>query len=385
MADTSHFFDALRDHSEIKLRILDKFILPWRAKLGYKVRRTGRSRLWYVDGFAGPGKYEDGREGSPVIGARHALSSLREDRGYVFGCVNVELKRQRYEALEVETEQYRHAGVLIHNLNGDFSELVPEILRVVGQDDPALLFIDPFGISPLKLDRLCMLVSRPGETDLVLTLNTRSLDRLRAVTPHLISAALGTDRWMNPDEDLLSEVFGQLLWRETWKPGMDPVQQMRWRDVILYLLKENLKREGRFLDVVDYPIRAKATQAPNYHLLFASRHYDAYELLNDEVCSEEEVLSEATFAQVASGQSSFIHAARQQQRVANLIMAIGSFSRSTTVTCRRDLRQHLVMNHWGHWHTKEIHLALKSLADLGKATRHEDGRGIDKDRFTLTF
>ena len=58
------FFDNLRDHSEVKHRILASFLTPWAAKLGSTFR--GRSGvIWYVDGFAGAGKYGDGRDGSP--------------------------------------------------------------------------------------------------------------------------------------------------------------------------------------------------------------------------------------------------------------------------------------------------------------------------------
>ena len=61
------FFDNLREHSEVKHRILASFLTPWAAKLGSMVR--GKSGvIWYVDGFAGAGRYGDGRDGSPLKG-----------------------------------------------------------------------------------------------------------------------------------------------------------------------------------------------------------------------------------------------------------------------------------------------------------------------------
>lgn len=360
-------------------------MVPWSSKLGYKARTRGGGRIWYVDGFAGPGKYKDGADGSPIIGARRALTILRENRGYTLGCINVEIKRNWYEALEEGTEAYKRDGVPIYNLRGDFSELIPDISRIIGEDDPSLLFVDPFGISPLKLKKLRPLLGRPGETDLVLTFNTRSLDRLRTERPYLITEAIGTDRWIKPDDELLSEVFGEKLWRESWKPSVDPLHYMKWADVILYLFRQNLKSEGKFLDVVDYPIRTKADAAPKYHLVFASRHYDAFELLNDEVCQEEDVLSQQTFSRLASGQLTFIHLIREQQRTANLIMAIQSFSARNNVTCRRDLIRYLVMNHWAQWHTKEMRAAVRGLIQIGKIERLPDGRGIDLDRFIFRW
>src|SRR3990172_7655047 len=118
MAQTRKFFERLRDHSEIKLRILRKYIKPWSAKLGLKVRRRGESRIWYVDGFAGPGRYEDGAEGSPIVGARRAQEVLQERRGFTLGCVNVELEAARFSQLERNTTEFERAGVPVLNLPG---------------------------------------------------------------------------------------------------------------------------------------------------------------------------------------------------------------------------------------------------------------------------
>src|SRR5436189_1128057 len=117
MADTSHFFDALRDHTEIKLRIFGNYVVPWAAKLGYKARYRGTRNLWYVDGFAGEGKYKsDGADGSPLIAARHAAHLIKHGRSYALGCVNVEIDRKRHARLERNTDAFKELGVSVHNL-----------------------------------------------------------------------------------------------------------------------------------------------------------------------------------------------------------------------------------------------------------------------------
>ena len=68
---TAEFFENLRDYSEIKHRILARFLTPWTVKLGSWARRRN-GVVWYIDGFAGPGKYEDGSDGSPLLGLRRA-------------------------------------------------------------------------------------------------------------------------------------------------------------------------------------------------------------------------------------------------------------------------------------------------------------------------
>ena len=83
------FFDNLRDYQEIKLRILRKFLPPWSAKLGSLAQRSNKV-IWYVDGFAGEGKYKDGSDGSPLLGLRSARHTLDQNRQYQLACFFVE-------------------------------------------------------------------------------------------------------------------------------------------------------------------------------------------------------------------------------------------------------------------------------------------------------
>jgi three-Cys-motif partner protein len=357
MTRTSHFFDHLRDHTEIKLRILRKFVRPWSAKLGYKTRARGGKRIWYVDGFAGPGTYKDGAEGSPIIGAGQALSVLRAASGHILGCVNVELDSTRYQALCRETHPYRQQGVPISNLKGDFSEVIPEILKIVGQADAILVFIDPFGVKPLKFDKLRPLVSRPGETDLFLTFQTSAVYRLVAQHPQYVTQAVGSDDW-----------------RPAWaKRGVQAV---------LDTLSENLGELGHFLDVARYAIRPEKQAAAKYHLVIASRSYHAFELVNDFVCQEEKTLNRKYYAKLA--QSSFLPLVDAEESAGALVAAILEFGQSHPRTTRPRILEHVVLRHWGRWHTGEIKNAVSGLIDAGRILREKRVPGrIDTDPLTF--
>jgi len=230
MSSTRKFFEKVKNHSEIKHRILAKFIRPWRSKLGVKIRGRGTARLWYVDAFAGTGKYGDGADGSPVLGAREALEARKERRAYELSCINVEIKRGRCRQLEINTAEFRAAGVTINNICDDFSVAVPRILEIVGHADPILLFVDPFGIKPLVFDALAPLLSRTGAVDLILTFNTSALHRLVVNHPHLVTRAVGSSDWT----------------RE-WN--------IRGPDAVLHCFEQQLVRAGRFLPIASYPVR----------------------------------------------------------------------------------------------------------------------------------
>jgi three-Cys-motif partner protein len=355
MGRTSDFFDKLKDHTEIKLRILAKFVVPWARKLGYKVRYRSGTRIWYVDGFAGPGKYGDGSPGSPLIGAGEALTLLRERRGYVLGCVNVELRASRFKSLEHVTAHFREEGVPIHNLQGDFSQSIPQIMGIVGSDDPILVFIDPFGVSPLKYEALRPLTSRRGEVDLILVFQSRAVARLYGTHPDYMTEAVGGDDW-------LAE-WGTL--------GVEAVYRT---------LARNLRRDARFLEVVSYGVRGRRGAAAKYYMLMASRSYHAFELLNDSVSQEEVALDRKAYAQAA--QSSFLPQLDSQEEQKRLVDVILAYGRSNRTTTRQQIVRHIVLSHWAEWHTSEVKNAVSGLVDAGRIKREKRGH-IDTDPLTF--
>lgn len=357
MAQTSRFFERLRDHTEIKLRILGKFVVPWSAKLGYKARARGGERIWYVDGFAGPGKYEDNSPGSPLIGAGQALNVLRGNRPYVLGCVNVEQKLSYYRSLEKMTEHYKDQGVPIHNLHGDFSSLVRRIAEIVGPDDPVLVFIDPFGIKPLVYASLKPLIARGGEVDLLLIFQTRAVWRLATSHGDLVTQAVGSDEWA-----------------PRWKTER--------LDAVLETLAASLLSDGEFCAVAAYGVRAEKEAAPKYHMVMASRSVHAFELLNDMICQEEKQLGTKAYARLA--QTSFLPQFDELASQQELMNAILAYCRTQSRTTRRDIVDHILLSHWGQWHTGDVKRAVRGLIEAGRLGRQKRGKGqIDTDPLTL--
>lgn len=156
--------------------------------------RNGNGVIWYVDGFAGEGRYQDGRDGSPLVGLRRASQALNEDRGYHLACFFVEKNKKRWASLDGISEAFKRRGVTVHNKLGEFSQFAAEIARST-QGSALLLFVDPFGISPLKYDVFKPLLQRSSPLDLILTFQHRALHRLAKNYPHLITEAIGTEKW----------------------------------------------------------------------------------------------------------------------------------------------------------------------------------------------
>jgi three-Cys-motif partner protein len=79
----SSFHADVRLWSEIKHDILRKYLRLFVNKLG------SAGRIYYIDGFAGQGKYDDGKEGSALIAARLAAKDAAKGKD-VLRCINVE-------------------------------------------------------------------------------------------------------------------------------------------------------------------------------------------------------------------------------------------------------------------------------------------------------
>lgn len=351
------FFDNLREVSEVKLRILSSFLPPWGAKLG-SLARQRNGVLWYVDGFAGKGKYNDGSDGSPLLGLHEASRIRAASRGYSLACFFVEANRNNWSTLDSLIEPYRSNGFHIRNERGEFSDLAGEINRTTS-GSPILLFIDPFGIKPLVYSEFRQLLSRRSPVDLILTFQHTAIPRLAKDHPHLVSQAIGTDAWL---------------------AGWDQLQgYARQTEHVLRFFGNNLRRDGDFFDVVNYPIRASLDSAPKYFLVFASRHYDAFELWNDQVAQQQSRLSQRQYHNLI-GQSSFLLQFDEEISGIDLLNSIRAFVSTAERFNRRDIVMHFVTKFWGQYHTREIKKAVASMLTAGELKRElAAGRKIDND------
>src|SRR6266508_700443 len=84
-------------HTIAKHRILRKYLAGWMPTLS-----SWNRRVLFIDGFAGPGEYLGGEEGSPVIALRTLLEHNYRDRmgGTEFVFIFIDERKDRIEYLE---------------------------------------------------------------------------------------------------------------------------------------------------------------------------------------------------------------------------------------------------------------------------------------------
>ena len=143
------------EQTEGKHLILKHYLDGWLPILG---RWNGR--LLIIDGFAGPGEYEHGEPGSPLIALervrRHKRGGRLKNTDVL--CLFIESNEDRAEHLQgVLEQQRREPGMRYEVMSGNFEDHMNDILDYIDEQNaklaPAFVMIDPFGVkgSPMHL------------------------------------------------------------------------------------------------------------------------------------------------------------------------------------------------------------------------------------------
>lgn len=137
-----------REQTYLKHRVLQEYLRPWAHKLGSGARFK-RTKLWYVDCFAGPWNAADDElsDTSVAIGLNElrTAAATYQQGGHKLelGAIFVEKNEKSFAALSKYLAKHAE-GVDTVAIPGEFGAAVPEINRRIGTD-PAFLFVDPTG------------------------------------------------------------------------------------------------------------------------------------------------------------------------------------------------------------------------------------------------
>lgn len=312
------FFQSISAESEIKLRIYQTYLEPWSRKVALLSRR-----IWVVDGFAGRGKYENGAPGSPAVALALSEVLAAAKSPVRLQCVFAETRQSNVQRLRELAGRYPSASSMF--IRESFWDQIENVIRIVGRE-PALLFVDPFGLLAIDFERLVQLINGlHGPVDLVV--NFRSTAAPRLVTDHRdrVTKAVGSADW---EPDSISDVF-----------------------------KRNLAERCGFLRPASLGIRTRFGGAVKSELILASRHPDAYELWNDQIVLEAERLGEA------DGETD-----PKDSRDDNLLIVtarLTEWAAGRTRWRRNEVIAWHVVNHCGDAHTGTIKRAVGHLLRQG--------------------
>jgi three-Cys-motif partner protein len=171
-------------HTLAKHEILRRYFSRWLPMLA-----KYHARIVYVDGFAGPGRYQGGEPGSPILILQRVLDYLKQGtlRANQLTAIFAEADKKRYKHLKAEIATLAQAepllrGISLHTFEGEYSTIMDQIWSVLEQSKtrlaPTFVFIDPFGISGMPYDHLMQLFSH-SRTECLITVMYEEINRFK--------------------------------------------------------------------------------------------------------------------------------------------------------------------------------------------------------------
>lgn len=240
---------ALEPHTRAKHEILRRYLGAW-----FPILAKYNQRIVYIDGFCGPGRFQAGEPGSPLIALEQAL--LHKDR-LGSNTVTFLFSDERIDRIEHLAQELAlieiPANFIVVPEAGEFETVFGNRLDDLEsqglQIAPTFAFIDPFGFKGLPFQLVQRLLENP-KTEVFVTMMVDSINRF-------------LDHPEKKVRQHIAELFGTSEALEIAVAGGDRIENLRM------LYQKQLEKCARF---VRYFEMRNAKDRTIYYLFFASNH-----------------------------------------------------------------------------------------------------------------
>lgn len=243
-------------HTAAKLEILGAYLRAWFPIIG---QTPSFDRIIYIDGFAGPGRYKQGDDGSPIIALKAAISAVNDKirKPIEFHFVERDPKAATSLTANVEDLRQREGwpeNIHVHfHLQKLFQEAYEERIRARLQACPraaAFALVDPFGWTGIPLWVLSDLMKRPS-TEILVNFMFEEINRFIA----------------HPKQ---GDNFDSLFGCEEWREASLRVGRER-RKFIVDLYRDRLRQSAGARHVRSFEMRNRRNTT-DYFLFFATNN-----------------------------------------------------------------------------------------------------------------
>jgi three-Cys-motif partner protein len=265
-SDTSKFHKSKKSAAVLKHAIINSYATPFASKTG---STSKDSRVAFIDGYAGPGRYDDGSEGSGAMLLRKAkeLAAMRRPRKVELHFVedDEEMVARLRAVAEAEGE-----GVDYTITDDDISKHLPVLLNAVN-GIPVFVYLDPCGL-PIPLEEVAAMFDRPSgpgaaATEVLINL-TASLRRFAGM--------LYSDKAVENSLKTLDATCGRDWWRAVWLekcPSRDASEDQKIAAELAVVegYSERLRERAGGAGTWIIDVKPRANLKPLYYLVFATR------------------------------------------------------------------------------------------------------------------
>jgi three-Cys-motif partner protein len=275
-------------HTLAKHAILQNYLKAWMPILSAS---SSTREILYVDGFAGPGRYENGEDGSPVIAIKTALEHPLQfpiPVKFLF----IENDPERHQILSGVIAGYRSRAAqeprvqIEMPIQGDCTTVLGGRLQTYKQNNqpfgPALVFLDQFGYSAVPISLISSIMENPK----------------CEVFSYLEWTKLG---WFLSDQtkwEGITRAFGG----DEWKAALDmPKKQKELHILNSYL--NALKTRGKAKYVYNFSMHDEKGEL-TYWLFFCTNDLRGLEVMKKAMCSVDQAGTYRFSDQDTAGQDS---------------------------------------------------------------------------------
>ena len=237
--------------------MLRKYLEGW-----FPILSSIGGRIVYLDGFAGPGVYNSGDEGSPIIALRTAVEHKLMEKFREIRFLFIERRIDRAEKLKqviAETFPDLPDSIKYEVIGGEFEETLREGLDELEKTGnrlaPCFAFIDPFGYTGFSMELLQKLLSHE-KCEVFITFMSGFVKRFLD----------------DGKEEALDGLFGTGEWRE-----IRDIEGYRDQPLLDLYIRQ-LKKCCDIKYMSSFKMIGKHNQVI-YHLIFCTKHIRGLDLM----------------------------------------------------------------------------------------------------------
>ena len=290
--DNRDFFKQKKIWSEVKDELLGCYLVPYFNKI-----LSMRNPILYVDCFAGKGKFDDGKNGSPLTALDSLDKSIAQYRSArPYGaipqiCMNfIELNHTKDLKVNLANQPAGRCEVI----DGKFEDnIIPLLQNALNRHRnlSVFLYVDPYGVKVLDAALFDALPLSFNTAELLINLNSFGFIReacrimrvaFREKEDEIFSDLEEYDSSVMNSIDELNSIAGGGYWQSiitNYSKGIIDCYQAEKEFAKQY----KLRLRQKYSYVLDMPIRLKAGQHPKYRMIHATKHPDGCILMADNI------------------------------------------------------------------------------------------------------
>ena len=259
------FFEEQKEQSLIKSSIIAKYFDVWANVIISTQKRYPQhsQKIAYIDLFAGPGRYKDGTQSTPLKILTNAIenSDLRNRLVAIFNDKdeNNSKKLEKTIARIPKIEKLKYKPQVYNQEVGEEIVKMFESMNFI----PTLFFVDPWGYKGLSL-RLVNSVLKDWGCDAIFFFNYNRIN-------------------MGITNEFVKKHIEALFGKERTLTLREKIENINSHERELFIIEEMcqaLKAHGSRY-VLPFRFKNERGKRTSHHLIFVSKHFRGYEIMKD--------------------------------------------------------------------------------------------------------